>query len=92
MRTLGPQGELQIADTKLGALDVTFIVVGVIGLSPALPAYFSQARGEASAWEVLDLQPEARGYSPVINARWAYLSVGRRGEIGVDIDWVEFVR
>ena len=33
-----------------------------------------------------------RGYPPVIDARLAYLSVGRRGDVSVDIDWIEFVR
>lgn len=79
-------------DTQSGLNNISVFVYPTIPVGLLLPSYFSQARGEASAWQVLDLQPEARGYSPVIDARWAYLSVGRRGDIGIDIDWIEFVR
>ena len=79
-------------DTQSGLNHINVFVDPTIPVGLLLPSYFSQARGEAAAWQVLDLQPEARGYPPVIDARWAYLSVGRRGDIGIDIDWIEFVR
>jgi hypothetical protein len=79
-------------DTVSGLNGIDVFVDPTIPVGVLLPSYFSQARGEASAWQVLDLQPEARGFPPSIDARWAYLTVGRRGDIGVDIDWIEFVR
>jgi hypothetical protein len=79
-------------DTQSGLNNIGVFVDPTIPVGLLLPSYFSQARGDASAWQLLDLQPEARGYPLVIDARWAYLSVGRRGDIGVDIDWIEFVR
>jgi len=79
-------------DTQSGLNNINVFVDPTIPVDLLLPSYFSQARGEESAWQVLDLLPEARGYPPVVDARWAYLSVGRRGDVGVDIDWIEFVR
>ena len=79
-------------DTQSGLNHINAFVDPTIPVGLLLPSYFLQARGEASAWQILDLPPEARGFPPVIDARWAYLSVGRRGEIGIDIDWIEFVR
>ena len=79
-------------DVRSGLNNINVFVDPTIPVDLLLPSYFSQARGEASAWQVLDLQPQARGYPPVIDARWAYLTVGRRGDVGVDIDWIEFIR
>ena len=79
-------------DTQSGLNNINAFVDPTIPVDLLLPSYFSQARGAAMQWQVLDLQPEARGYPLVVDARWAYLSVGRRGDIGIDIDWIEFVR
>ena len=69
-----------------GLNNINVFVDPTIPVDLLLPSFFSQVRGEASAWQVLDLQPHSRGYPPVIDARWAYLTVGRRGDVGVDID------
>lgn len=79
-------------DTQSVLNNINVFVSPTIPVDLRLPNYSSQARGEASAWQVLDLQLFSRGFPPSIDARWAYLIVGRRGDIGIDVDWIEFVR
>ena len=81
-------------DTASGLNNVGLFVEpagGSVGI--LMPSYFAQAGGDASTWRIIELPPESgRGYPPRIDALWAYLSIGRRGSIGIDIDWIEFVR
>jgi hypothetical protein len=79
-------------DTQSGLNGINVFVDPTIPVGVLLPSYFSQAHGDAAAWQVIDLPAESRGYPLVIDARWAYLTVGRRGDIGIDIDWIEFIR
>ena len=58
-------------DLQSGLNGIIVFVDPTIPVGLLLPSYFSQARGEASAWQLLDLPPEARGYPPIVDARWA---------------------
>jgi hypothetical protein len=78
------------SNSRLNGIDA--FVAPTIPVGLLLPSYFSQAQGEAGAWQVIDLQPESRGYPLVVDARWAYVTFGGRGTFGIDIDWIEFVR
>jgi hypothetical protein len=61
--------------------------------NPLIPSYFATAAARATIWQVLELLPESgRGYPAVVDARWLYLTIGRSGELGVDIDWIELGR
>jgi hypothetical protein len=55
--------------------------------------YYVWGAATPDEWQVLELQyQDYTGYPPVVDARWVYIAIGRAGEIGVDIDWIELVR
>jgi hypothetical protein len=59
----------------------------------AVRGYIVTPAPTPDVWQVLDLGPDSAPYFPaVVDARWIYLALGRTGDVGADIDWVELLR
>jgi hypothetical protein len=61
--------------------------------STSTRGYIATPAETPGVWQVIDVGPDsAPYYPPAVDARWMYLSLGRTGEVGADIDWIELLR